>query len=143
MSQSAGIISYDGPAHDTEFESVIADRSEEVRDLARACRDLVFDVLPGTVEVVWPHQKSVGWGTGPKKMSEQFCYLQTFKGHVGLGFYYGSELPDPTDLFGGPSSNKGTMRSIRIGSRDQLEDPTLRNLVEAATRHRVPPVSPR
>jgi hypothetical protein len=72
-------------------------------------------------------------------MSEQFSYFQAFKSHVGLGFFYGSELPDPTGLIGGPSSNKGTMRSIRITSEQQLDDPALRDLVAAATAHRVPP----
>jgi hypothetical protein len=135
----AGIENYDGLEHDAEFEAVISEHTSEVRQLARAVRRLVYDVLPQTVEVVWPHQGSVGWGTGPKKMSEQFSYLQAFKSHVGFGFYYGSELPDPTGLFGRPSSNKGTMRSIRITSEQQLDDPVLRDLVEAATTHRVPP----
>jgi hypothetical protein len=135
----AGIENHEGPEHDAEFEEVIDDHTPEVRDLARAVRQLIYQVLPETVEVVWPHHGSVGWGTGPKKMSEQFSYLQAFKSHIGFGFYYGSELPDPTGLFRGPSSNKGTMRSIRITSRQQLDDPALRDLVEAATTHRVPP----
>ena len=135
----AGIENYDGLDHDQEFEAVIEEHAPEVQTLARMVRRLVYDVLPETVEVVWPHQGTVGWGTGPKKMSEQFSYLQAFKSHVGLGFYYGSELPDATDLFGGPSSNKGTMRSVRITSVEQVDSPALRELVRAATTHRVPP----
>lgn len=143
MSEPAGIVNSSGRGNDSDFEGILVDHTDAVKDLARGARALVYEVLPQTVEVVWPHQKSVGWGTGPKKMSEQFCYLQAFKGHVGFGFYYGTELPDPTDLFGGPSRNKGAMRSIRVDSAEQLEDPALRSLVEAATRHRVPPINPR
>src|SRR3954464_3604131 len=51
--------------------------------------------LPGTVGVVWLRQHSFGWGTGPKKFTEQFAYLMPFEKHVTLGSYLGGELPDP------------------------------------------------
>jgi hypothetical protein len=81
-----------------EVPDLVAGVTPEVRDLALAVRRLVYDVLPQTVEVIWPKQGSVGWGTGPKKFTEQFAYLMPFKQHVTLGFYYGGELPDPAGL---------------------------------------------
>ena len=138
---AAGVVNYAGPQDDAAFEAVIADAPPAVQALARAVRALVYDVLPETVEVVWPQQGSTGWGTGPRKMSDQFAYMLPFKGHVTFGFYYGAELPDPAGLFGGPSTNKGTMRSVRIAALGDVERPELRALVDAATRHRVPPVS--
>ena len=75
-----------GLAHTTTKHSrkVLAGASEQVQALAGAVRDLVYDVLPLTVEVVWEKQGSVGWGTGPKKFTEQFAYLMLFKKHVTL-----------------------------------------------------------
>ena len=52
-------------------------------------------VMPGITEVPWAQQKTVGYGVGPKKMSEHFCYIAPAKKHVNLGFMYGADLPDP------------------------------------------------
>ncbi|MBA2316057.1 MAG: DUF1801 domain-containing protein [Chloroflexi bacterium] len=106
-------------------------------------RDLIFDVLPQTIEVVWPQQRSVGWGTGPRKFTEQFAYLMPFKGHVTLGFYHGGELPDPEGLLRRSANRQvgGTlsMRSLRLTELDEVRRPALRALIEASTRHGVPP----
>jgi hypothetical protein len=90
------------------------------------------------LEVVWNHQRTVGFGTGPKKMSEHFCYLALHRAHVNLGFNYGAELPDPNGLLGGPGAR---VRAMRLTSTEQLADPAVRVLIEAATRHRVPPMT--
>ena len=48
----------------------LAGVAPEIQALPHAVRSLVYDVLPQTVEVVWPKQGSVGSGTEPKKCSE-------------------------------------------------------------------------
>ncbi|HUG47005.1 MAG TPA: DUF1801 domain-containing protein [Candidatus Limnocylindria bacterium] len=91
-----------------------------------------------TVEVVWPKQGSVGWGIGPKKVSEQFCYLLPCKRHVTLGFYYGGELPDSAGLLGGGGrqvSGKLSMRSLKLAGLQDVRRSELRQLVEAAVAH--------
>jgi hypothetical protein len=114
-----------------------------VQELARSVRTLVYDVLPQAVEVVWPKQGSIGWGTGPKKFTEQFAYLMPFKRHVTLGFYRGGELPDPDGLLprSGATQVSGTlsMRSLKLTSLEDIRRPALRALIEAATRHGIPP----
>lgn len=67
MASTAGIENSGGPGDDTAFASVIWSAPETVQTLARAVRNLVYDVLPETVEVVWPQQGSIGWGTGPRR----------------------------------------------------------------------------
>jgi len=143
MADTAGVLNDRGRSNDAAFNGVIAASSAEIQGLARAVRDLVFDVLPETVEVVWPKQGSVGWGTGPKKFTEQFAYLMPFKHHVTLGFYRGAELPDPAGLL--PSSGGRqvagslSMRSLKIASLEDGLRPTLRALIEAATQQGIPP----
>ncbi len=145
MAAAAGIINRSGPSDDAAFRQVIGDSTEEVQQLAGAVRELVFEVLPETVEVVWPKQRSVGWGTGPKKFTEQFAYLMPFKHHVTLGFYHGGELPDPTGLLpvSGGKQVSGTlsMRSLRITEISDIGQPALRTLVEAAAHHQPRPSS--
>ncbi len=106
-------------------------------------RDLVYDILPETVEVMWPRQGSVGWGTGAKKFTEQFAYLMPFKRHVTLGLYRGGELADPDGLLPdkGGTQVGGTlsMRSLKLASLDEVARPALRALLDESTRTGVPP----
>lgn len=131
---TAGIVTGDSSV----FEEMIAESPTKIRELALASRALIFDVLPQTVEVVWPHQRTAGYGTGPKKMSEQFCWLAPYEQHVVFGFYYATELPAPDGLLEGTGQ---LMRHIKIRTHADLENPALRRLVEVATTHRVPPVA--
>ncbi|MGH2427962.1 MAG: DUF1801 domain-containing protein [Candidatus Limnocylindria bacterium] len=142
MAEAAGVNDR-GRANDAAFTEVIASSSAEVQALARAVRDVVFDVLPQAVEVVWPRQGSVGWGTGPRKFTEQFAYLMPFKRHVTLGFYRGGELTDPDGLLPeqGNTQVSGTlsMRSLKLTSLDEVRNPALRALIDESTRTGIPP----
>jgi hypothetical protein len=95
MADAVGIVNDQGPKNGKAFEGVVAKAPAEVQALARAVRELVYDVLPKTIEVVWARQGSVGWGTGPKKFTEQFAYMMAYKKHVTLGFNHGGGLSDP------------------------------------------------
>ena len=117
------------------FEEIVADASPPVRDLALRTRALIREVLPDVVEVPWPRQGTVGFGVGPKKMSEHFCYVAVLPDRVNLGFNYGSELPDPEGLLQGTGR---LFRHVKIASPQDLESPALRHLLEAASRHRMP-----
>lgn len=119
------------------FEELLARFDPAVNELARGARDLIRGVMPRVVEVVWVRQGTVGYGTGPKKMSEHFCYIALHPQHVNLGFYYGSELPDPEGVLEGPGR---LLRHTKIRSLEDLRRPALRALVEVASTHRVPPL---
>ncbi|MCY4538088.1 MAG: DUF1801 domain-containing protein [Chloroflexi bacterium] len=114
------------------FEEVIASATPEVQALAREARALVADVMPGITEVPWARQKIAGYGVGPKKMSEHFCYLAPFKKHLNLGFFYGADLPDPQNMLEGAGKE---LRHIKIRHAEQLREPAVRELIERASRH--------
>lgn len=120
------------------FEDVIADSSDEMQAIAHALRDLLADVMPGITEVPWGHQKTVGYGVGPKKMSEHFCYIAPATKHVNLGFFYGAELPDPEGLLEGTDK---LLRHIKVRSVDEVDNPAVRKLVEAASGY-LPKLNP-
>ncbi len=130
---AAGVVTEDSSV----FEEMAAGSPSAIAELAIASRALIFDVMPRAVEVVWPRQRTAGYGTGPKKMSDQFCWLAPYTKHVVFGFYYGQELPDPDSLLEGTGQ---PMRHVKILNREDLADPALRRLVEVATTHRVPPL---
>lgn len=117
------------------FEDILAGASPHVRELTARTRALIVDALPDVVEVPWPRQKVVGYGVGPRKMSEHFCYIAVHRTHVNLGFNYGSELPDPAGLLEGPGK---LLRHTKINAPEDLANPALRRLIEVASTHRMP-----
>lgn len=115
------------------LEEMAAAFGPRVQDLASRTRALIFDVYPEVVKVPWPRQNVTGYGIGPKKMSEHFCYIALHKDHVNLGFNQSAELPDPEGLLEGPGK---MLRHTKITEPEDLRDPTLRSLLEAARAHR-------
>ncbi len=114
------------------FDDVIAEASPEVKKIARAARALLAETMPGLTEVPWRQQKTIGYGVGPKKMSEHFCYLAPQKRHVNLGFMYGAELDDPEGLLEGTGK---LLRHIKVRSLEELRSPAVKSLVEQASNH--------
>jgi hypothetical protein len=115
------------------FEGAISRSSEQVREIAEELRKLIIETYPEVVEVPWPKQKNIGYGVGPKKMSEHFCYIGAFKEHVNLGFYYGTKLPDPQGLLEGTGRN---LRHIKVKSPDAADQPAVRALLQASLEER-------
>ncbi|NUM44004.1 MAG: DUF1801 domain-containing protein [Anaerolineales bacterium] len=114
------------------FEEILQTADPNVQALARRAKALIAQVMPHVVEVAWPSQNIIGYGVGPKKMSEQFCYIAVFKERINLGFYYGAGLPDPEHLLEGTGN---ALRHVKVSAVEQLENPALVKLVEAASRY--------
>ncbi len=133
------LVSHEGLHIRNGFDEIVDASSPEVRALAVQTRALIVEVMPGVVEVAWPKQGIIGYGVGPKKMSEHFCYISVHKTHVNLGFYYGSELPDAERLLQGTGK---LLRHVRITSPEDLSRSSVRRLIEVATTHRMPPGHP-
>jgi hypothetical protein len=112
---------------DREFRLILKGRSGAVHELALAARRLMFDVLPEAVEVVWITQGNAGYGTGPRKMSDQFAWILPASGHVALAFPRGAHLDDPAGLLQGTGKS---IRNVRLSTLDDVGSPELRQLVE-------------
>jgi hypothetical protein len=119
-----------------EFDNMLSSFNSNIQSIAKEARALIFEILPQSVEVVWERQKIAGYGTGPKKMTEHFCWIAPYKKHVVLGFNYGSELPDPDHLLEGTGK---LFRHVKLSQRDDVNKASLKKLINSATKHRVPP----
>ena len=117
---------------DGTFKEAIAKASPEIRKLASATRALLADVMPGVTEVPWVTQGTIGYGVGPKKMSEHFCYIMPHKKHVNLGFFYGADLEDPEGMLEGSGK---ALRHVKLRTIADLDQTGLRSLVEQASRY--------
>jgi hypothetical protein len=68
-------------------------------------------------------------------MTEHFCYISVSRDHINIGFMYGAELPDPERLLAGTGK---LLRHVRITEAGPLADPALRELLNVASKHRMP-----
>ena len=116
------------------FAEAIVQADEKLQELARELRALIIEVYPEVVEVPWPRQQITGYGVGPKKMTEHFCYIGAHSRHVNLGFNYGTHLPDPAGILEGSGKKD---RHVKITDAEQLRQAVLRDLLVAAVQERL------
>lgn len=115
------------------FNEAIANSSPVIQELAQGLRDLIEDIYPDATEVPWPKQGIIGYGLGPKKMSEHFCYIGLYREHVNLGFYHGVSLPDPDGRLEGTGKK---LRHAKIHSLQDIELSPLRELIQRSIAER-------
>lgn len=112
---------------DPTIDELLRGYSPEVRDLAlRACH-LVRSVLPDAHEKVHLGWKSIQFGTGPK-MADMVFGVMPLKERVNI-VLAGADLDDPMGLLQGSGK---AMRHVKVTSVEELEDPALFGLLEAA-----------
>ena len=58
-----------------------------------------------------------------------FAYVNAFRAHVNVGFFYGAALPDPARLLEGKGR---AMRHVKVRPGSDLEPSALVELIEAA-----------
>lgn len=115
------------------FEDAIQGSNPEVQLIARRLRELIIEIYPDVVEVPWPKQRIVGYGVGPKKMTEHFCYIGALSNRVNLGFFYGAGLSDPESLMEGTGKR---LRHVKVRSVEQAEQSSIRDLLQLSIEER-------
>jgi hypothetical protein len=115
------------------FKDALASSNPQTKKLAIAIRKLISQVYPKVFEVPWPRLKVIGYGIGPKKSTEHFCYIGLFDQHVNLGLNYGLALPDPDKLLEGSGKK---FRHVKIETLEDVKYPGLKKLLQAAIKER-------
>ncbi len=122
------------------FDDAISGSSSHVKEIAKRLRKLIVDVYPDVVEVPWPKQRIVGYGVGPRKMSEHFCYIGAHRDHVNLGFYYGAEISDSEGLLEGTGKK---FRHVKVRDIEGVDRPPIRHIVQLSLEERTALISNR
>ena len=115
------------------FKDALASSNPQTKKLAIALRKLISQVYPKVFEVPWPRLQVIGYGIGPKKSTEHFCYIGLFGEHVNLGLNYGLVLPDPDKLLEGSGKK---FRHVKIETLQDVNHPGLKKLLQAAIKER-------
>jgi hypothetical protein len=116
-----------------EWDDLLDRLPPEVAGLVTSADELIRRTDPDVVRVVWPHQKTVGYGIGPKKMSEHYAYIAVHPRHINVGCQYGAHLGDDGLLEGtGQNMRRTTVRTV-----EDLGDPRLVRVLQAARQERL------
>lgn len=108
------------------FEDVVANVPAETRAIMEFFRSLIAELHEDAIEVARPGERSIGYGIGPKKMSETYAYIMPQGEYVNLGFYQGASLSDPSGLLEGTGK---ALRHVKVRSVLEAKNLTVRALI--------------
>jgi hypothetical protein len=109
-------------------EFFLSGYDEKIKTIAGNLRGFLFSHLPGIREEVDQPARIISYNYGPG-YKNIICVIIFSKKGVKLGFYKGSELPDPGKLLTGTGK---VHRYVVIKSVETLDDPALINLLAMA-----------
>lgn len=115
------------------FDDLLDIAEESQRAICESLRDIILAIDPDACEVVRLGDRAATYGVGPKKMSEGYTYILPYKSWVNLGFFKGSDLPDPEGVLEGTGAK---MRHVKIRSVGQAKEPFIKELIKAALAER-------
>jgi hypothetical protein len=116
----------------TALDDFLSTFTPPVREIALKTRDLVLSVMPDAVEQIDLPAKLLGYGTDTT-YAGTVCVIMLLKDSVNLGFARGTSLPDPSGLLKGTGKRA---RHIKFKSPDEIDNPAVRTLLEAAVHQR-------
>ena len=99
-----------------------------VSELAAQLRQFVKKEIPGIEEQLDIPARIIGYGFGTG-YSGMICTIILSKKGVKLGFYKGTELPDPVGLLQGTGK---VHKYVELKSKEEILSPALRNLLMQA-----------
>ncbi|MEX2143744.1 MAG: DUF1801 domain-containing protein [Anaerolineales bacterium] len=111
-----------------ELEDFLAKFEPEVRNLALALRDLVFEIEPNAMEQIDDPAQLLAYGYA-QTYTHLICVIILYKEHVNLGFPRGVDLPDPEGLLEGTGKRA---RHVKILELDQVETVDVAALLQAS-----------
>ncbi|MCI0697749.1 DUF1801 domain-containing protein [candidate division KSB1 bacterium] len=111
-----------------EVNALLLSYSPDVRSLALKVRKLILDVIPNIEEQVDTSANIIGYGFGPG-YADLICVIMPQKSGVNLGFYKGTQLPDPKGLLEGTGK---LHRHIKLRTATDVQSSALKALLKAA-----------
>jgi len=97
--------------------------SAELRAIARAWFDRIHECGDDVLEIIHDGCPVACVEDGA------FAYVNTFKDHVNVGFFYGALLEDPAGLLQGGGKR---MRHVKLRPGDEIDTAALGDLIAAA-----------
>ena len=116
-----------------QLSGFMAKYDPKVAKLGRDLFNRMQARLPGAVSMVYDNYNALAIGFGPEeKVKKTPLSIALYPRWTNLFFLMGAALPDPHHLLKGEGA---IVRSIRIDSIEQLDDPRIDTLITAAVMH--------
>ena len=112
------------------IEDILSKYDEQLATLASTLRVFLLKELKEITEIPDPAANMIAYGYGPGYKDMIGTILLSKKG-VKLGFYTGSELPDPAKLLTGSGK---VHRYVEIKSAADIKNPGLKKLLAEAVK---------
>jgi len=116
------------PLEELLLAAYIAPHPAEVQPLIRQARSLILSVMPDTVEQLDPSIPMIAYGID-RTYRGLICSITIFKSYINIMLAQGASLADPQGILKG-SGKKA--RHIRISAPSDLEDPGVKEMLQAA-----------
>ena len=111
-----------------EINLFLSQYDEQVFGNALKLREVLFATLPDIIEQIDIPARMIAYCYG-QKYSEMICTIIPSKKGLKLGFYRGTDLPDPGNLLKGTGK---ISRYVDIESIEQVKSASLKNLIKSA-----------
>ena len=109
--------------HDPEVDAWFAARPNGLGELGRHWFDVMRNCGDDVRELLHDYHPTACVGEAA------FGYVNVFTSHVNVGFFQGTELPDPSGLLEGTGK---FMRHVKLRPGDETDTGSLTKLIEAA-----------
>jgi hypothetical protein len=113
-------------------DTVLRPHTDEVKEIARGVRALLFERMPSAVEWIDTGNGLGAYGT-EKKMSALLFAIIPHKAHVNLQFADGIDLDDPDGLMEGTGKR---IRHIKFRSLEDVDRSAARRLIDQQVARR-------
>ena len=114
----------------TTAEGILSKYDEKVSAVGFQLREFLLKELKQIIEYPDGPANIIGYGFGPG-YKQLLCTIIPSKKGIKLGFYKGSELPDPKKLLTGSGI---VHRHVEIKSANDVKDPAVKKLVDEALK---------
>lgn len=113
---------------DKAVKTLFSKYEENISSLGFSLREYILSELKDVIEMPDLHANMVAFGYGPG-YKDMICTIIASKKGMKLGFYKGSELPDPAGLLTGSGK---VHKYVDIKKTEDFNRPELKDLLEEA-----------
>lgn len=118
------------PIH-ADFRVLLDLKSKAVIDLFTGLRQYILELCPGANELLYHTHALTAVFSLSEKLSDAFCMLPIYTGHLNLGFNKGTLLHDPHGLLTGTGN---LIRHIDMSTSSDYRKPEVKAMILDAIR---------
>lgn len=103
---------------------------EQVQELALWLREFVWDLYPGSNELIYDNYNALAFGWSPTdRLGHTFCSVAVLANYVHFGFYWGVEITDPKKILLGKGNQ---YRYIIVKDKNDFPKTYIKQLLKEA-----------